>query len=286
MKYLIIFDIMEWIPIASDKVKQIENKLTELEIIKKSNFIIEDLEHGNSNVENLQIEYSGIEDLINSCKEFVYNQNQELSFRYFNKLKEKISILINEQNILARELQKLGYDRNYELESIFDDLNFDTSDFSNADKVSNNKEQSDKFNNFVDTLIMGLAPRILFETQLEPSVIETQSSVGIEEIHPIHDPNLWNERCYELFKYLFDNYYDGKTLRKLINIWYFLKEKTSIEYSLLATKEKYKDFIIKKYTIPLKNTTRAADKFKEKEVPSMNEHRQNFENILRDTKNT
>ncbi|WP_066434523.1 hypothetical protein [Chryseobacterium sp. CCH4-E10] len=277
---------MEWRPIASDIITQIENKLIELELIKNNNFIIEDLQHRCSNIENLQIEYSSIKDLINNCKEFVYNQNQELSFRFYDKLKEKVSILISEQNILARELQKLGSDRNYELESIFDDLNFDMSAFSKADKLSNNKQQSDDFNSFVDVMIERLNFQSSSEIRSKSIEAKNKYPSGIEDIHPIHDPNLWNERCYELFKYLFDNYYDGKTLRKLINIWYFLKEKTSIEYSLLATKEKYKDFIIKKYNIPLKNTTRAADKFKEKEAPSMNEHRQNFENFLLDTKNT
>lgn len=272
---------MEWIPIASDKIKQIENKLTELEIIKKNNFIIEDLEHGNSNVENLQIEYSGIADLINSCKEFVYNQNQELNFRYFNKLKEKISILINEKNILARELQKLGYDRNYELESVFDDLNFDTSDFSNADKVSNNKEQSNKFNNFVDALIMGLAPRILFETQLEPIVIENQSSVEIEDIHPQYNPNLWNEPCYELFKYLYDNYYRKTTKRKLTNIWFFLKEYDPENYVLLATKDDYRDFLQINYSIIITNFDKATNKFDEKDMPSLRGHHLNFESKLK-----
>lgn len=271
---------MEWIPIASDKIKQIENKLTELEIIKKNNFIIEDLEHGNSNVENLQIEYSGIEDLINSCKEFVYNQNQELSFRYFKKLKEKISILINEQNILARELQKLGSDRNYELENVFDDLYFDTSDFSNADKVSNNKEQSDKFNNFVDSVTTGFN-QSLSETQIQPIVIETLSQSIIENEHPPHDPNLWNVRCYELFRYLYDNYYDsGKTKRSLTNIWFYLKEKVSEKYILSATKDTYKNFIKTNYNVSITNFDKGNNttRFDNVEVLKLNEHCINFEN--------
>lgn len=271
---------MEWIQIASDKIKQIENKLTELEIIKKNNFIIEDLEHGNSSVENLQIEYSGIEDLINSCKEFVYNQNQELNFRYFNKLKEKISVLINEQNILAGELQKLGSDRNYELENIFDDLYFDTSDFSNVDKVSNNKEQSDKFNNFVDSVTTGLN-QSLSETQIQPIVIETLSQSIVESEHPPHDPNLWNVRCYELFRYLYDNYYDnGKTKRSLTNIWFYLKEKVSEKYILSATKDTYKNFIKTNYNVSITNFDKGNNttRFDKVEVLKLNEHCINFEN--------
>src|SRR5690606_33527661 len=36
------------------------------------------------------------------------------------------------------------------------------------------------------------------------------SKVDIDEdnIHPKYNPNYWNIECYELFKYLYDNYFD------------------------------------------------------------------------------
>jgi hypothetical protein len=71
--------------------------------------------------------------------------------------------------------------------------------------------------------------------------------------HPIHDPNFWSEDCYELFKYLFDNYYNNGTKRQLLNIWFFLKQHTDTKNSIYATKEKYKEFIVKHYQIKITN---------------------------------
>jgi hypothetical protein len=59
-----------------------------------------------------------------------------------------------------------------------------------------------------------------------PQQTETHKPDEIKNKHAVHFPNLWNLECYNLFKYLFENYYDAnnKTNRKLTNIWHFFKE--------------------------------------------------------------
>ncbi|ELY2010331.1 hypothetical protein SL057_001375 [Flavobacterium psychrophilum] len=98
--------------------------------------------------------------------------------------------------------------------------------------------------------------------------------------HPKQDPNLWNEKCFELFKYIFDNYYKGSK-RQLTNIWYYLKEYKPTQYTLKATKEQYIEFISSNYNIKITNTDKAQNKYVDKEFPTMNEHRQNFEDSFK-----
>ncbi|HSD06518.1 hypothetical protein [Flavobacterium sp.] len=99
-------------------------------------------------------------------------------------------------------------------------------------------------------------------------------------LHPKHDPNLWNNDCFELFKYLFDEYYKG-TIRQITNIWFYLKEYNSKRYKLYATKDSYKFFIKDNYKIEIKNFDKALLKWEEKEYEKIDEHRQNYEDGLK-----
>ncbi len=267
---------------ASDKIQQLENQLIQLEMIKQNNFIIEDLESGCSTVENLQIECSVIKDLINSCKEFVYNQNRELNFRYYEKLKEKALCLIKWQSVIIKELHKLGSDRNYELESFYNDVDFGIGDFSSINMLSDNQKQSEDFNSFIDYAINELISQNLPQVHSPQFVEDSFQSSSLDEIHPSINPNLWNVSCYELFKYLYENYYKNKpSKRKLTNIWFFLKNNTSENYNLLATKDAYKEFLETNYNISITNFDKAGNKFEEKDIPVMIGHRINFEASLK-----
>jgi len=107
----------------------------------------------------------------------------------------------------------------------------------------------------------------------------TESNKNPEESteHPQHNPNLWNKECFELFKYLYDNYYNSQVKRQLTNIWFYLKEYDPLNYTLKATKDQYKDFILDNYGVELKNTVKAQVKYETKEFPTMNDHRIQFE---------
>lgn len=88
--------------------------------------------------------------------------------------------------------------------------------------------------------------------------------------------NHWNEACYNLFNYLFDNYYDGKK-RQLTNIWYFLKDGLQDEnYYFKMTKDDYINFIKVTHTIQLTNFDKSEYKF-DKELRTLNELKKQFE---------
>ncbi|MGP1991869.1 hypothetical protein D9V96_008285 [Zobellia laminariae] len=101
-----------------------------------------------------------------------------------------------------------------------------------------------------------------------------------ESQHPKHDPNMWNVECYNLFKYLFENYYK-KTKRQITNIWFYLKEVEVDKYVFIATKDVYSDFIKTNYQIELKNWDKAPLKYAEKDLGTMNNHRINYEDSLK-----
>lgn len=111
---------------------------------------------------------------------------------------------------------------------------------------------------------------IFTNVDIKPIAANTTS-----ENHPQHNPNLWNDECYNLFKYLFDEYYT-KTKRQLTNIWFYLKDHTSDKYIFNSTKDIYKDFILKHYSITITNFDKAEFRW-EKEFTKIDEHRINFE---------
>ena len=105
-----------------------------------------------------------------------------------------------------------------------------------------------------------------------------------ENKHPKHDPNYWNKECFELFKYLYNESYEGK-IRQITNIWFYLNEfeRNSInkKYILNCTKDRYKDFIKENYHITIKNFDKSTTNYEEKVYPKLNEHRQKFEYSLK-----
>lgn len=112
---------------------------------------------------------------------------------------------------------------------------------------------------------------------------EEKQEEKLNSIHPEYNPNLWNKEAYELFKYLYDNYYtEGRQTKvKLTNIWFYIREDDPSKYSLFATKDEYKDFIKKNYNgIELKSFDKSEYKYNETDYPTMNDHRQNYEKAL------
>jgi hypothetical protein len=102
-----------------------------------------------------------------------------------------------------------------------------------------------------------------------------------EQEHPKHDPNLWDIDCYELFKYLYDNYYNKKTKRQLSNIWHYLFDSKSSKYILKATQPKYIEFILENYNVEITNFDKYMAKWERLDCKTINEHRMNFEDTLK-----
>ncbi len=121
---------------------------------------------------------------------------------------------------------------------------------------------------------------ILFKTFEECQHEPMEQISNKQKNHLDFDPNLWNNHCYGLFKYLYENYYKG-TKRQLTNIWFYLRYHAPKEYTFNATKDQYEDFISRCYGIDITNWDKAPTKFEEKDCPTMNDHRINYEDSLK-----
>jgi len=122
----------------------------------------------------------------------------------------------------------------------------------------------------------------LIGKQNPPQQPETKNTDEVKNSHPKHNPNDWNTDCFELFKYLIDNYYkDSKrTNTKLICIWFYLSEYNPEKYILKITKDNYKIFIKDNYGITITNTDK-PDNYQSKVLSTLNEHRKIFEDSLK-----
>ena len=111
----------------------------------------------------------------------------------------------------------------------------------------------------------------------QPGAVKFEGTINQ---HPKFDPNLWNNDCFELFKYLYDCYYKS-TNRQLTNIWFYLKENGNSKYNLKATKDQYKDFMLNNYQNKISNFDKAQAKWEDKEYNTIDDHRINFEDTLK-----
>ncbi len=145
-----------------------------------------------------------------------------------------------------------------------------------------------KYINKLDFESLTFAEKKQFETyksflsnkQNPPQQVENFKTDEVKNIHPKFNPNYWNKECFELFKYIYDEYYKG-TKRQLTNIWFYLKEYQSTNYILKATKEQYETFILENYQIKITNFDKAQTKWEDKEYGTINDHRINFEDSLK-----
>lgn len=110
----------------------------------------------------------------------------------------------------------------------------------------------------------------------------TNNTDELKKEHPIHNPNDWNTDCFELFKYLFDEYYNEKkrTKTKLMCIWFYLSEYNPEKYNLKITKDDYIVLIKKNYGIKITNRDK-PDNYESKVLGTLHEHRIKFEVSLK-----
>lgn len=111
----------------------------------------------------------------------------------------------------------------------------------------------------------------------QPGAVKSEGTINQ---HPKFDPNLWNNDCFELFKYLYDCYYKS-TNRQLTNIWFYLKENGNSKYNLKVTKDEYRDFMLNNYQKNITNFDKAQAKWEDKEYNTIDDHRINFEYTLK-----
>lgn len=101
-------------------------------------------------------------------------------------------------------------------------------------------------------------------------------------LHPKHNPNDWNKDCFELFKYLFDEYYNDKkkTNTKLMCVWFYLSEYKTEKYKMRIKKDDYITFIKQNYKITITNKDK-PDNYDSKVFNTLEEHRIKFEDSLK-----
>ncbi|MDQ7917133.1 hypothetical protein RBU60_06060 [Mesonia sp. MT50] len=106
-----------------------------------------------------------------------------------------------------------------------------------------------------------------------------------ETKHPLYDANLFNEKGYDFFKYLIENYvkvskHGDKT--RFMNIWHYfnneLNNSIKFEKHKRLTKKAYKE-LAKHYEIEITNTDKTPS-YENKHLPTLNSHFEAFKNNL------
>lgn len=125
---------------------------------------------------------------------------------------------------------------------------------------------------------------ILLKSSKDINTTKKEMDVIPVSIHPPYNPNFCSKECFELFTYLFDNYYNGegskRTQTLLINIWFYLKEYDPTKYPLYLTKKEYKKFLKAHYKINLNNEDR-PENYEGKAHGIIDGHRIIFEEVLK-----
>lgn len=115
-----------------------------------------------------------------------------------------------------------------------------------------------------------------------PQQPETNKPDEVKKSRPKHNPNDWNTDCFELFKYLIDNYYNDskRTNTKIMCIWFYLSEYNPEKYILNITKDNYLIFIKENYGITITNKDKPQN-YDGKVLGTLHDHRKNFEDSLK-----
>lgn len=94
-----------------------------------------------------------------------------------------------------------------------------------------------------------------------------------------YDNNFWNDRCYNLFKYLIDNYNKDANV-KYINIYYFLegisKDKKEVYRFNMRIDKDYKPLIKRLFNVTITKFSKAQFAYGDKEVPILTDLEKKF----------
>ena len=177
---------------------------------------------------------------------------------------------------------------------------FDWNKFKNAKITYDSRENNVKIKegDFVDSVIEWIGEQNPVNITDKRKFREFKEFLELKKIqannpetaisnftHPKYNPNFGSKETFELYKYLFDNYYNANGIRsskvKLLNIWFYIRDYDSSKYSINLTKEEYFSFIKDNYNVTITNKKKSDFKYEEKEKPSMNNHRIEYEDSLK-----
>lgn len=113
----------------------------------------------------------------------------------------------------------------------------------------------------------------------KPVEVANESS---EVNHPKYNPNNFSKNGYNLFIYLYENYYldQSATKIKLINIWHYFKNELNdkTDYQLRLTKDEYLIFINDNYKVKVKNVDK-TQAYENKHLPILKGHFEAFKTL-------
>ncbi len=229
------------------KITEIENLLSRL-----------DFQHNhyrelptNELIELLQVDCMNMDNMISRI--YVYLEANIFPSLEFDQLKQKAKKITQKLLEATEELTALGSHRSAELEEFYKNVYFDLyKDKASSHVVINNDQVSELKNYLRNTGIT---------VSIEP-----------KREQPTYDPNLWDKDNFELFKYLYENYYTGDK-RHLTNIWFYLRYDYKIGKKI--TKKKYIEFISSTYNIQITNFDKGVNYSADKST--IDDHRINFE---------
>jgi hypothetical protein len=209
--------------------------------------------------------YKGYNEFENSLKSNVSIfsiSNEQISYRIYARIKEHFPKQKNGQFKIYAE----SFEQN-EMKLIFKESNFFESGVNGGE--------------FYKAWEIILNNPTIFEpifTANKPKTptIDLSDATATEKNVSNFDPNHFNQKGYELFLYLVENY-DKKGNIKFINIYEFMKKSPDkTEYGFRFTQQKYTAFILSNYGIEIKKYKVADFKYIDVEKPILNGHEQRF----------
>jgi hypothetical protein len=113
-------------------------------------------------------------------------------------------------------------------------------------------------------------------TILKNPETESSQSEQPKQRNSNFDPNHFNQKSYDLFLYLVENYEKNGKI-KFINIFEFMRKSIDKnKYPFKFTQEKYTAFILKNYKSEIKKYA-VADGYEYDEKPFLKSHEQQFD---------
>jgi hypothetical protein len=222
----------------------------------------------NKNIDLFYAEYSkgfykGYNDFENSLKSktSIFGvSNEQISYKVYARIKEHWTTQKNGQFKIESEMSEQN-----EMIFIFRESNFFESGFNGGE--------------FYKAWEIILNNPTIFEpiftvNKVETPILNLSDTTATENSN--FDPNHFNQKSYDLFLYLVENY-SKKGKVKYINIFEFMRKSIDKDkYPFKFTQEKYTAFIFLNYEIEIKKYA-VADGYEYDEKPFLKSHEQQFD---------
>ncbi|SFF27006.1 hypothetical protein [Flavobacterium xueshanense] len=230
---------------------------------------------------------SGMLITIDESYDFPFETQSEYEFIIREMIDAKLLLdiqikdLLNEGHDLEKINQAIRHNKMTHFFHLIEQTKgYESNDFNFLNKfilpnlIERKNELKQQFiNKKVDKLLFSNTENFL---KTEDTVVESNKNKIKNK--PDFNRNHWNEKCFELFNYLIDNY-EKKGKVKFINIFYYLKNKVDKNiYVFSFTIDQYKTFIESKHNIKLTTFRTAEFDFEDNEIPVLNAFAADFRN--------